>query len=85
MSKVVVTLGYKPYVVDVADGVKLAEILGRAEIYEKKYRKGLEGEDSDYHYTYHVWAQESDDAFGLSVIPDEVYKIAKLAGKPINE
>ena len=85
MSKVVVTLGYKPYVMDPADGVALAEILGRAELYEKKYHKGLEGEDPDYHYTYHVWAQESDDAFSLAVIPDKVYKIAKLAGKPIKE
>ena len=83
MSKVVVTLGYKPYVMDPADGVALAEILGRAEMYEKKYHR--EEGDRDSYYTYHVWAQESDDAFSLSVIPDELYKIAKLAGKPIKE
>ena len=83
MSKVVVTMGYKPYVMDTADGVALAEILGRAEIYEKKYRK--EEGDRDSYYTYHVWAPEDDTEFSLVVIPDELYKMAKLAGKPIKE
>jgi hypothetical protein len=34
--------------------------------------------------SYHVWGQEAgnDDSFTIQLLPDTVYRVAKLAGKP---
>ena len=81
MSKVIVAVGYKQFVVDAEVGVKLLDLLCDAEIYEDKYHGG--GKEN----THHIYANEGhSSAFGVSVemklIPNKFYQMAKLAGKP---
>jgi hypothetical protein len=77
MSKAIISIGYTQYVVSTADAVKLADILMGAERYEEKWRKAEDGGT-----TYHVWEQDELLNFGIRAIPDSVYKMYKLAGKP---
>jgi hypothetical protein len=74
---IVVTMGYADYVMTTKDAFALTDILGRAERYESKYRGG--GIDN----TFHVYPNETP--FSIKVISDDIYRIAKLAGKPIEE
>lgn len=74
MAKVTFEMGYKSYVVDVKDALVLAEIVSRAEMYEEKYHGG--GQDN----THHVY--NNDERFTIRVLPDSLYNMAKLAGKP---
>jgi len=80
MSKAIMRIGYNEYVVDVSDAVAVMEIMGKAEIYKVK---------RDYKATppvtsYHVWGQDADSGDNLTVqlLPDAMYRVAKLAGKP---
>jgi hypothetical protein len=60
------------------DALAMAEIMQRAEKYEKKYRPGGGGIESTY--TYHVWP--NPDEITMKLISDDIYRMAKLAGKP---
>jgi len=73
-TKVTIDLGYKSYVLDTKDALTLAEIVSKAEMYEEKYHGG--GQPN----SYHVYA--NDDRFTMRVLPDSMYNMAKLAGKP---
>jgi hypothetical protein len=80
MSKAVIRVGYNDYVVDISDAVTVMEIMGKAEHYKTK---------SDYSTThtttaYYVWEQEQSyrDGITIQLLPDAVYRVAKLAGKP---
>ena len=72
--KVTIDLGYKSYVLDTKDALTLAEIVGKAEMYEEKYHGS--GQDN----THHVYPNE--ERFTMRVLPDSMYNMAKLAGKP---
>jgi hypothetical protein len=74
---IVVTMGYSDYVMSAKDAFALSEILSRAERYENKYR------GSGNETTFHVY--ENDKPFPMNVIADDIYRMAKLAGKPIKE
>lgn len=83
MSKALIRIGYNNYAMDVSDAVAIMEIMGRAEMYQFK---------RDYKTTptttsYHVWGQEAggDDNLTIQLLPDTVYRVAKLAGKPNND
>lgn len=81
MSKVVVAIGYKNYVLDTADAIKVAEALSRAELYDTKYRSKDEGGSSVY-----VWEQGSEDStITMTILSDSLYRMAKLAGKPTKD
>ena len=84
MAKAIVSVGYRDYVLDFKDACSLAEILGSAELYKTKYTKDDEGNSSD---TIHVYPQEASDMANLTVklLPTELYRLAKLAGKPKDE
>ena len=69
----VVSLGYSHYVLPTRDAVQLLEILEKSERYVYKYRANEES-------THHVWA--SDTTFEVKMIGDDLYNMAKLAGKP---
>jgi hypothetical protein len=79
MGKALIRIGYNNYAMDISDAVAVMEIMGRAEMYQVK---------TDYKVTptatsYHVWGQEAgDDGFTIQLLPDTVYRVAKLAGKP---
>ena len=81
MAKVVVILGWKKYVVDSADAIKIAEVLGKAELYDTKYTKDEESNTMVLHYVY----PQDEEKFTMEVLPDNLYRMAKLAGKPEND
>lgn len=74
-AKVMLTLGYRTYVLDAASAVQVLELLDTAEIYEMKWRSG---EDS----TYHVYAQDKGDAVTMQMLPQSLYLMYKLSGRP---
>lgn len=78
MAKMVITLGWQKYVVDAKQAVAIAEMLSTAERYENCNKKDAEG---NYVSTYHVY-DSADERWAMEVIPDSVYRMAKLAGKP---
>ena len=77
---IVMEFSYLSLVLSVKDALAMAEIMQRAEKYEKKYRRETGGESS---YTYHVWP--NSDEMVMKLISDDIYRMAKLAGKPEKE
>lgn len=75
---IVMEIGYNSIVLPIKDALVMAEIMQRAEKYEKKYRKDEVTGTSDY--TYHVWP--SPEEINMKLISDDAYRLAKLAGKP---
>ena len=69
----IVTLGYSHYVMQTADAVRVLEILENAERYVCKYHKNDQS-------THHVWP--SDTLFEAKMMGTDLYRMAKLAGKP---
>jgi hypothetical protein len=70
----IVSLGYTNYVMPTKDAVTLLEILEKAEMYRKQYHDKSNS-------THHVWAQD-DTTFMGTMIADDLYRMAKLAGRP---
>ena len=77
MSKAIVGIGYKRYVLEIEDAVTLGRLLATAELYEEKWRRVEDGGT-----TKHVWGQEEGDGFTVIILPEAAYQIYKLAGKP---
>jgi len=75
MSKCVINLGYKSYIVDTEDALRLGEMLTKAEMFDEKY-------NSNAPNTFHVWEQDDAGKFTITILPDSIYRIGKLAGKP---
>ena len=80
---VVIDFGYNTnsLVMSPKDALAMAEIMQRAEKYEKKYLPGNGGGESSY--TYHVWPNLGE--ISMKIISDDNYRMAKLAGKPEKE
>lgn len=75
-AKLVIEMNYQKYVLDGADALTILEILGRAEMYQYKY--------TDNHERVHyVWPADQTE-LSLMYLPENLYRIAKLAGKPGN-
>lgn len=78
MGKAIVRFGYDNYIMEAEDALTIHEILGKSEHYYRKYQSKENG--GTMHY---VWPQDmSDDLKGLELVPDNLYRMAKLAGKP---
>lgn len=80
MSKIIITIGYTNYVMEMAGGLKVLEALAEAERFEEKWHKQEEGGT-----TYHVWEPEQSDLSSITTVKllsPTLYKLAKLAGKP---
>jgi len=75
MSRCVIGIGYKNYIVDTEQAIRLADMLSSAEMFEEKYQSGQTN-------TFHVWEQDEAGKFNITILPDSVYRIGKLAGKP---
>ena len=80
MSKVIIELGYRSYVLDAKDAVALAEMLGKAERYEAKWHSKTD--DKEPHYTHHVYTDNAADAPTMKILNDDAYNMYRLAGKP---
>ena len=81
MSKVVIEIGYKKYIVNADDAIKMAAMLSTAEMYETKYTKDDKGDSMTMHYI----SPPDDRRWHMDIMPDSVYRMAKLAGKPSSE
>ena len=77
MSKVVIEIGYKKYIVNADDALKIAAMLSTAEMYETKYVK----DGDSMHYVYPQDAMR----WYMEIMPDSIYRMAKLAGKPTQD
>jgi hypothetical protein len=75
MTMAILNIGYDGYVLPLKDAVAVAEILGKAEMYEHKYRSGGEN-------THHIYAEAKENFGTIRLITDAFYQGAKLAGKP---
>jgi hypothetical protein len=74
---IVVNIGYRNMIMSHKDAFLLSEILARVESYESKYRgNGAEN-------THHVYPNE--EQYTMQVISEDLYRMAKLAGKPAKE
>lgn len=75
--KAIVKVNYKDFVMDAEKALTMLSLLEEAEVYESKW----DGRTSA-HYIYN---QDSDSVRELRLIPDALYRMAKLAGKPNKE
>jgi hypothetical protein len=74
MSKVIVSIGWgSEYVMDADKALTLLDLLKDAEKYQDKYNK-----DGN---TFHIFPQDKEIAT-LKVLSNNMYSMAKLAGKP---
>lgn len=79
---VVIDLGWQKVIMPRESALKMVEILEKSEVYEDKYwsRDEREKKGITEEYTYHVYP--NDKHYNMKIIGDELYQMAKLAGKP---
>ena len=78
MPKAIVNVGYHDYVIDAEEALTLYAILAKAERYKRDYRSKDDG--GSLHY---VWEQDNEEEMrSFTIISDNLYRMAKLAGKP---
>lgn len=71
------TIGYKTYCMPIDDAVAIIKGLSGAKIYDTKYRSSADGGS-----THHIYDSDEKTQFQLGVISADLYRMAKLAGKP---
>jgi len=64
------------FVLSVDKAESIMEILQDAEVYKEKHNW------SEKTCTYHVYDQEELTPFRMRMLPEKLYAVAKLAGKP---
>jgi len=73
MTKLIIEINYRKYVLDAKDALSIVEILGKAESYKYEYEGKI----------HRVWSEGLEDTpITLSVLPDDTYRMAKAAGAP---
>lgn len=73
--KAIVNVGYKAYVMDAEKAVAFLSMLDDAEVYESKW--------VDQTTAHFVYKQEvADHIRELRLIPNALYQMAKMAGRP---
>ena len=78
MTKAIIRLGYDQYVMEAKDALTIHEILAKAECFKREYRSKDDGGP-----LYYIWEQDVDsESRGFEIMPDNLYRMAKLAGKP---
>ncbi len=81
MSKIVLQVGYRSFILNAEDVAAVVDLLAKGEVFEEKYH-GAEGGRPSY-YTYHVYERESmSTIINLRPVSDDEYQMYKLAGKP---
>lgn len=74
MAHVVITIGYQDFVMPAKAGLEFVELLAKAQKFDKKYNNDTKG------YTYHVYPDDTE--YKMTLVSDDLYNVAKLAGKP---
>jgi hypothetical protein len=82
--KAKISIGYKTYVVDHDKAIQILTMLDEAECYDSQYHKDM-GDGKGSYTTHYVYAQEELKTNSLELIPDKLYAMWKLAGKPNKE
>lgn len=72
--KAVIRIGYQDYIMGAEQAMQIAKLMMSAERYMKK---GW-GDEA----TYYVWADDAPATQELTVVSDDLYTMAKLAGAP---
>lgn len=73
--KAILELGYKAYVMDAEKAVMLLSMLDQCEVYESKW----EGKTT----VHYIYPQDGGEHIrSMKILPDALYRMAKLAGKP---
>ena len=80
MAKAIVKINYKEYIMDTKDALHILDLLSKAERYETKYDHDTK--TKTYH-VYDVALEEKIDS--LEIVHDDLYRMAKLAGKPTKD
>ena len=81
MVKVVITMGYNEYVMNLQDAVTIMDLMDKAEIHKSNYHSKTD--DRPSFTSYHVYSQEDEnDRKTLTLISGDAYRKAKLLGKP---
>jgi hypothetical protein len=81
MAKVLIEIGWKKFVVDAAEALAVSDMLSKAEMYETKYVKDSNDKQVSMHYVY----PQEDSNWRMEIMPENIYRMAKLAGKPIED
>ena len=77
MSHIVIKFDYKEYVFPIKEGIQFLELFAKAKRYSKNYNSATGS------YNYYVWDRDNDEnEQQATLISDELYNMAKLAGKP---
>ena len=77
-TKVIITIGYTKYVMDLDKAVQVMEAFCHMEKYEAVYHKPEDGGT-----TLHIYPETMTAT--IEVIQESLYQMAKLAGKPEKE
>lgn len=76
MTKAIIQIAYSKYVLEAEDALKIMDVINNAERFEAKWQSKEEGGT-----TFHIWQDDSTKLQTLELIPDSLYRMAKLAGK----
>lgn len=74
MAHVVVKIGYVEYVLPAKVAMDFIEIMAKAEKFEKRFHAETKT------LTYHIYPDETEHT--LTILNNDIYNTAKLAGKP---
>ena len=77
MAKAIVKINYKEYIMNTEDALHILDLLSKAERYETVYASATKSK------TYHVYDVSIEDKIdSLEIVHEDLYRMAKLAGKP---
>lgn len=82
--KAKLTIGYKSYVLDHDKAIQILTMLDGAECYDSQYQKDM-GDGRGSYTTHYVYQNDEVKTHNLELIPDKLYAMWKLAGKPTKE
>lgn len=78
MAKAVIQIGYNTYLLDAKDAISIMEMIDKADVWEEKWQSREDGGT-----LYFAYSQDTEDSIrNVKIIPDSLYKMAKMAGKP---
>lgn len=78
MAKAVIQIGYDNYILDAKDAITIMEMIDKAEVWQEKYQSHAEGGTLYFAYP----PTDAESIRSVKIVPDSLYKMAKLAGKP---
>lgn len=82
--KAKLTIGYKQFVIDHDKAIQILTMLDGAECYDSQYHKDM-GDGKGSCTTHYIYPQEEITTHNLELIPDKLYAMWRLAGKPTKE